>query len=145
MRRLLLAGWLLSAGCRVVYPGDGRPVAVDSRVPEYDVWVRQAAEVWKEAGARLVPKAQADPSWPSVPVEWGGKQDGLAGQYAHSGTVRVFESGLASCPGSVLAHELGHAMGLDHVGGDGHLMSCRTSCQLDLDEEDLAEHARVWP
>lgn len=46
---------------------------------------------------------------------------------------------------SFMAHEAGHAIGLDHVAETNAIMNAVVGLRSDLSDADLQEHARVWP
>ena len=159
------------AGCaRKVYPGDGRLVVVEI-APELDACpllgstvgeaVRQGIAMWDEAGARLrtVDKLQPEEQneaehAPRLPVHGtcpSAQYDPTAewGEYENTSGEIVLHNWLPDTrwivATSLVAHEAGHAIGLDHVPDPTAIMHADAAERADLSDADLREHAMVWP
>lgn len=166
-----LALLLLVGGCRVVYPGDGQLVAVEldeALRPCATEALRIGTHYWDEAGVQLRVREEL-PAGGRIAAKISVRGDActdLGDAVVHSGNGTVAPTPAAQydlyggnvylflknwtddMPGmaQTIAHELGHAIGLDHVheydavmNGDGG------PYRPDLADADLREHARVWP
>lgn len=171
MRALLLlsvcALLVSAAGCRKVYPGDGQVVIVDlvqdgdmpvengTVVRRLDV-VRFGTHVWDSAGARFRLPDEVGPAEDvyekHLPLRIGGCSagEGIAGYDLFYGDICLEGKDPAlDIPGwgwgQVVAHEIGHAMGLDHINDhDAIMTSYGPLITTEINDADLAEYRRVW-
>lgn len=170
---LLIPLVLLVTGCsRVVYPGDGRLVIVEidpeleeTKVNGYPLGtiIRNGIRYWDTAGARLRTRDQLSDqelrdidNAPRLRVRGNRgvvgsnlSREHVAFYHPDSGDIEIFLDGWHSNESlakqiGIVAHEVGHAIGLNHVADTDSIMSAPPSSRRDLSDSDLQEHARVW-
>lgn len=141
---MLLAGLIaiaIGSGCGEVQweplvPRDGSPTFLELHGVSQDA-AERAAAMWEPLGVRFVLDATEHPAQ-VLPVHLGGLPAGKAGVF----TPIPFEVRLrASDDWLTLAHELGHALGLQHV--EGCALMSPTACSPTLTAADLDEFART--
>lgn len=139
-------------GCAVVYPGDGTVVYVRAEgawTPEQRAALDDGCRVWNEMGAEL----RTDVPWAfrTLPVSldgipgYAGAPPDTAGIYITDlGQLHV-DVGVAEKFGvrlsTVLAHELGHAIGLAH--DERGIMNAHSPTD-DLSDLDVDEYLAKW-
>lgn len=153
MRALILMLALLCGCSRVIYPGNGQHVSVSalgswSQAELQDLGA--ACAMWDAAGVHLrvndggtgydIPTHfDYFPWWVEDQNDVGVYVDDLGEVWCSPRYVTAGPGGLKQC----LAHELGHAIGLNHVKRG--IMQPSLSNYDELQPDDYAEHARVWP
>lgn len=172
---LLLLVLALLAGCRVVYPGDGRrvPVRFDAGVLERPIAYRDEAgtmrpvllkafEWWSSAGVNFdlarsgeggALPTRSDPWWEGATRDAWGDYDEASGEIylfqdlwgLDDGRSRVAPVIDADNLTAVFAHELGHAVGLDHDPHAEALMHSPPGQPYGLTEWDYAALVARWP
>lgn len=136
---LLVLGLSGCGGVRFepLVPRDGSPTFLELHGVSPDVAARTAA-VWEPAGVHFVITADVEPAQ-VLPV-YGGVA--VRGDAIGSFTSIPFEVRLEIADDSLtLAHELGHALGLQHVKGCAVMSPA--ACSPTLTDADFAEFART--
>lgn len=160
---MLLGLFLMMGGCaRPVYPGDGTPVGV-LLAPELasaqlsgllagttlGELAEEGMHYWDQTGAKflLIQSGESEPGG-VVRVGFGDPGADAWGQYNFecgciylSTAMRNWQH--ADYIRTIFAHELGHAIGLDHITEDGVMYPILLS-EKRLKSNDLAEYQRVW-
>lgn len=128
----------LGIGISLALSGCGRIETVPFRLESHGIDVAQlehGADFWRAAGENWQIVDHGD--WLA---ELGALPDGYAGRTLGGVLTFVDASPLAV----LVAHELGHAMGLRHVEGEGCAVMAPVPCDVtELQPADLAELARV--
>lgn len=157
MRILAAAIALLAVGCASEPMPDcgGSYHAHRTLTPEARVRAEAAFATWRGLATRdVVHFVDGDPdnATCSVRIDEGGT---ALGRFSHEDAsiaiaperIRTEAPGCASrmgdCIEAVVLHEAGHALGLEHVEGTGHVMSTEGDLLLDFTDADRAECERV--